>query len=161
MANPIPATISCVGKVNRHGVDALDLAILDHLDAEGRATYGEIGQEVGLSAPAVKRRIDRLEREGVIVGFTVLVDHARLDRPVEAFVEVRFSGDARVDAIAGIGEGIPEVLAVFTMAGDPDALVRIRVTDVQDLKRVIDRIRATGHVSGTKTMMVLGSTERR
>ena len=94
----------------------------------------------------------------MIRGATTVVDHAKLGRPLEAFVELRFSGNARVRTfIANIGTKIPEVAAVFTVAGDPDALVWIRVRDVQDLKQVVDKLRATGDVTGTKTMMVLGT----
>jgi Lrp/AsnC family transcriptional regulator, leucine-responsive regulatory protein len=137
-------------------LDATDRTILDLLAENARRTLGDIGTRVGLSAPAVKRRIDRLEASGIILGYTTRVDHARLGRPLEAFTELRFSGDARVDAIASIGTGIPEVEAVFTIAGDPDALAWIRVSDVHELKRVIDRLRSTGEVIGTKTLMVLG-----
>lgn len=137
-------------------MDDVDLAIIAELERNARCTYGEIGEVVGLSAPAVKRRMDRLDARGVIRGYTVVVDHALLGRPIEAFTELRFSGDARVDEIASIGDGIPEVLAVFTMAGDPDALAWLRVADVRDLKRVIDRLRQAGNVTGTKSMIVLG-----
>jgi Lrp/AsnC family transcriptional regulator, leucine-responsive regulatory protein len=138
--------------------DRLDLAILELLAKNARRTFGDIGATVGLSAPAVKRRIDRLEASGIIRGYTTVVDHAKLGRPLEAFTELRFSGNARVDAIANIGSDVPEVVAVFTVAGDPDALVWIRVRDVQDLKRVVDKLRSTGDVTGTKTMMVLGTS---
>lgn len=144
-----------------HGpdVDEVDLAIVAELERDARCTYGEIGRVVGLSAPAVKRRMDRLEASGVVRGYTVVVDHALLGRPIEAFTEMTFSGEARVDEIASIGDGIPEVLAVFTMAGDPDALAWLRVADVRDLKRVIDRLRVAGNVTGTKTMIVLGGPD--
>ena len=139
-------------------LDETDRAILDLLAENARRTLGDIGNRVRLSAPAVKRRIDRLEAAGVILGYTTRVDHAKLGRPLEAFTELRFSGDARVDAIASIGADIPEVEAVFTIAGDPDALAWIRVSDVHELKRVIDRLRGTGEVIGTKTLMVLGTS---
>ncbi len=141
-------------------LDATDRMILDLLADNARRTFGDIGERVGLSAPAVKRRIDRLEAAGVILGYTTRVDHAKLGRPLEAFTELRFSGNARVDAIAGIGDDIPEVEAVFTVAGDPDALAWIRVRDVDELKRVIDRLRSSGAVVGTKTHMVLGTSRR-
>ena len=141
-------------------VDDTDRAILELLRDNARRTFGDIGARVGLSAPAVKRRVDRLEETGVIRGYTVRLDHARLGRPLEAFTELRFSGSARVDAIAAIGEGIPEVEAVFTVAGDPDALAWIRVRDVEELKRVIDQLRSSGAVVGTKTHMVLGTSTR-
>ncbi len=139
-------------------LDATDRTILDLLAENARRTLGDIGQRVGLSAPAVKRRIDRLEASGVILGYTTRVDHAKLGRPLEAFTELRFSGDARVDAIAGIAKEIAEVQAVFTIAGDPDALAWIRVSDVHELKRVIDRLRGSGDVIGTKTLIVLGTS---
>ena len=103
--------------------DEVDEQIVMLLKRNAKATLAEIGNHVGLSAPAVKRRIDRLEASRVILGYTVVVDHAKLGRPIEAFAELRFAGTARVDEIASIGEGIDEVEAVFTMAGDPDALV--------------------------------------
>ena len=141
-----------------HEHDPTDRTILDLLAENARRTLGDIGERVGLSAPAVKRRIDRLEAAGVILGYTTRVDHAKLGRPVEAFTELRFSGDARVDSIAGIADEIAEVQAVFTIAGDPDALAWIRVSDVHELKRVIDRLRGSGDVIGTKTLIVLGTS---
>jgi Lrp/AsnC family transcriptional regulator, leucine-responsive regulatory protein len=137
-------------------LDKIDEQIVTMLKRNAKSTLADIGNIVGLSAPAVKRRIDRLEEQGVILGYTVVVDHAKLGRPIEAFAELRFVGTARVDEIATIADGIDEVEAVFTTAGDPDALVWIRVRDVADLKRVIDRIRNSGQVLGTKTLMVLG-----
>ena len=73
---------------------------------------------------------------------------------------MRFAGSTSVDAIAAIATEIPEVETVFTIAGDPDALVWIRVRDVAELKRVIDRLRRSGKVTGTKTLMVLSSWSR-
>jgi Lrp/AsnC family leucine-responsive transcriptional regulator len=139
-------------------IDATDLEIIDLLRADARRTLADVAERVSLSAPAVKRRVDRLERDGVIKGYTVLVDHALLGRPLQAFTELRFAGNLPVDQIAGIAEGIPEVQTIFTTAGDPDALAWIRVRDVDDLKRVIDLLRRSGRVTGTKTLMVLGSS---
>jgi Lrp/AsnC family transcriptional regulator, leucine-responsive regulatory protein len=143
-----------------YNVDATDSRILALLQQNARETFGEIGRKVGLSAPAVKRRIDRLEQSGVIRGYTTLVDHDYLGQSVEAFAELRFAGSTRVDDIEDIALDVPEVQAIFTVAGDPDALAWIRVSDVPDLKRVIDRLRSSGKVTGTKTLMVLGSSVR-
>ena len=143
-------------------LDGTDIEILDLLAADARRTLIDIGRQVSLSAPAVKRRIDRLEELGVVLGYTTVLDHAKPGRPIEAFTELRFAGDAPVDEIARAADGVPEVQALFTTAGDPDALAWIRVRDVADLKRVIDLLRRSGRVIGTKTLMVLGtSTPRR
>jgi Lrp/AsnC family leucine-responsive transcriptional regulator len=138
-------------------LDGIDSEIVDLLVEDGRRTVSDIGKAVGLSAPAVKRRIDRLEADGVILGYTALLDHSKLGRPIEAFTELRFGGKTKVADIAGVASGLPEVQAVHTIAGDPDALVHLRVRDVADLTRVIDLLRRTGKVTGTKTLIVLAS----
>ncbi len=142
-------------------LDQIDQEILNLLALDARRTFGDIGSRVSLSAPAVKRRVDRLERAGIILGYTTRIDHAKLGRPLEAFTELHFAGSSRVDAIASIADDIPEVETVFTIAGNPDALAWIRVRDVRDLKRVIDQLRSRGPVTGTKTLMVLGTSNPR
>ncbi|HTZ87064.1 MAG TPA: Lrp/AsnC family transcriptional regulator [Solirubrobacteraceae bacterium] len=139
-------------------LDETDLEIIELLREDARRTFADLAERVSLSSPAVKRRVDRLERGGAIVGYTALVDHALLGRPLQAFTELRFAGNLPVDQIAGIADGIPEVQTIFTTAGDPDALAWIRVRDVDDLKRVIDLLRRSGRVTGTKTLMVLSSS---
>ena len=138
-------------------LDGTDLEIVALLEQDSRRPLADIGRQVSLSAPAVKRRMDRLEQLGVITGYTITIDHAKLGWPLEAFCELRFAGTTRVDDISSVGKDIREVSAVFTTAGDPDALVWMRVKDVDDLKRVIDRLRRSGTVVGTKTLMVLGA----
>jgi DNA-binding Lrp family transcriptional regulator len=141
-------------------LDPTDRAIVRLLEQDARRTLADIGASVSLSAPAVKRRIDRLESLGVITGYTVRVDHAKLGRPLQAFVELRFSGTTTVDEITATAADTAEVAAVFTTAGDPDALVWLRVQDVAHLKQAIDRLRRSGRVTGTKTLMVLGTWSR-
>lgn len=138
-------------------IDGTDLEIVDLLVADGRRTLADIGKVVNLSAPAVKRRLDRLEQIGVITGYTATVDHARLGRPIEAFTELRFAGSTRVANIKGIATGMPEVDSVHTIAGDPDALVHLRAKDLNDLARIIDQLRRSGKVTGTKTLIVLAT----
>lgn len=138
-------------------VDGTDQEIIDLLVRDGRRTLAEIGKEVSLTAPAVKRRIDRLEQAGVILGYTARIDQSKLGRSIEAFTELRFAGSTKVADIAGVAASLPEVDAVYTIAGDPDALVHLRVKDVADLTRVIDLLRRSGKVVGTKTLIVLGT----
>jgi Lrp/AsnC family leucine-responsive transcriptional regulator len=142
-------------------LDELDHQIVEILRLEGRATLADIGERIGLSSPAVKRRIDRLHELGVITGFTAQIDDAKLGRPLEAFTELRFVGNTKVADIAGVARGLSEVQAVFTLAGDPDAIVWLRVRDTRHLTETIDRLRRSGNVAGTKTLMVLDTWEPR
>ena len=137
-------------------LDTVDLELVRLLQANARSTLAELAAAVHLSPPAVKRRIDRLEARGVIVGYTAVVDHGKLGFPLQAFSELRFDGTLGVDEIAAIAQDIPEVEVVYTTAGDPDALALLRVRDVADLKRVVDLMRRKG--AGTKTLMVLGAS---
>lgn len=145
--------------MSRTDLDEVDRRILALLAEDGRRSASDLGRRVGLSPAAAKRRIDRLERIGVIAGYRAVLDHARLGSEIEAFVELRFAGGTQVDDIEKTVEGMAEVVEAFTTAGDPDALVRVRATDLDHLKRVVDRIRRSGKVTGTKTLIVLGTAQ--
>ena len=142
-------------------LDGVDRRIIELLVQDGRRSASEVGRLVNLSPAAAKRRIDRLEAAGFIRGYTALIDHERLGRRLEAFTELRFAPGTQVGAIDEAVEDLPELVESFTLAGEPDALVRLRVDDVDHLKRVIDRIRrgrrSGAKVIGTKTLIVLGS----
>jgi Lrp/AsnC family transcriptional regulator, leucine-responsive regulatory protein len=147
--------LSCERVTGPVQLDDLDRQILELLSEDARRTIADIASRVNLSPAPVKRRIDRLQRLGVIAGYTVVLDHARLGPSIDAFTELRFAGDADIDEILTAVEQIPEISEVFTMAGDPDALLHIRVDDVEHLKQVVNQLRRTGRVTGTKTLMVL------
>lgn len=146
-------------------MSAVDLDPTDHhiirlLREDGRRTFSDMAPVVGLSVAAVKRRVDRLRETGVITGFTVQVDPSKLGWGVEAFTEVRYAGTASVGDIIATATRAPEVQAVFTIAGDPDALVHLRARDINHLQEVIDSLRTSRKVAGTKTLIVLGSWTR-
>ena len=141
-------------------LDIIDHQILELLARNARRTMADIAERVSLSPSAVTRRIDRLERDGVISGYTVVVDHAKAGRPLQAFTEVRFSGTADLDEIRAAASTLPEVQAVFATAGDPDALVWLRVPDVERLGHVIEQLRRSGRVTGTKTLIVVDTWTR-
>lgn len=140
-----------------HQTDPTDQRILALLTEDGRRSASEIGRRVGLSPAAAKRRIDKLERSGLIRGYTAILEAHNL----EAFCELRFAPETQVDDIDQIAQDVPELVESFTLAGEPDALVRLRVRDVDHLKMVIDRIRrgrgGATKIIGTKTHIVLGA----
>jgi Lrp/AsnC family leucine-responsive transcriptional regulator len=141
-------------------LDPLDRAIVSLLEENARRSFVDVGERVGLSASAVKRRVDRLEETGVITGYTVVLDHAKAGRPIQAFTEVRYAGTADIAEIRSAAVRLPDVQAVFTTAGDPDALVWLQVPDVTHLGQVIEQLRHSGRVTGTKTLIVLDTWTR-
>ena len=136
-------------------LDDTDHAILALLGRNARRPLTELAAEVNLTTAPVKRRIERLERGGVIAGYTVVVDHTTLGPALEAVIELRIAGDVDAREVRRMAAGLPEVLEILTTAGDPDLLVRIRVDDVAHLREAVLTLRRSGKVTGTKTLMVL------
>lgn len=141
-------------------LDSIDHDLLGLLQRNSRRTLAQLGAEVGLSSAATKRRVDRLERLGVITGYTVLIDYEKLGWTLEAFTEIRVMGNSRMEEIEAAARNLPEVLQIFTTAGDPDALVHMRVRDMAHLRHAVDQLRRSGQVTGTKTLMVLSVWSR-
>lgn len=135
--------------------DDIDERIIAALSQDARASYGAIGTRVGLSAPAVKRRVDRLRSAGVIQGFTVRVDARRMGQAVEAFVELFCEGKVSPERLRVMVAGVPQVRAAYTVAGDADALLHVVTTDMAEFERVLERIRDHRGVAKTQSTMVL------
>src|ERR1044071_3075633 len=104
-------------------MDAVDQRIVALLVADARASYADVGAKVALSAPAVKRRVDRLRSSGVIKGFTATVDPAAIGRNTEAFVELFCSGRTTPTQLANATRRHPEVVGAFTVSGEADAMI--------------------------------------
>ena len=136
-------------------MDTLDQSVLSCLLADGRATYAEIGDVVGLSAPAVKRRVDRLRETGAIRGFTALVDPAALGWSTEAYVEIYCKGTVAPAALRTSLEQVPEVVGACTVSGSADALVHMLASDIKQLERAIERVRDEPNVDHTRSVIVL------
>jgi len=140
-------------------LDDIDRRILDTLRRDARTPVTEIARAVGLSAAPVARRIERMEADGVILGYTALVDETRAGS-LEAFTEVRLTGTTETGDVEHLARAVPEVQEYFTISGDPDALLRIRVRDVDHLQQVVNSLRRTGLLAGTKTLIVMRSWNR-
>jgi DNA-binding Lrp family transcriptional regulator len=136
-------------------VDELDQKIVGVLLRDGRATYAEIGDEVGLSAPAAKRRVDRLRATGAIRGFTAVVDPAALGWATEAYLEVYCRGTVSPDELRRGLERVPEVVSACTVTGAADALVHLLAGDVRQLEQAMERVRDEPGVDHTESVIVL------
>ena len=136
-------------------LDETDQRIIAALTADARASYADIGAEVALSAPAVKRRVDRLRATGVIKGFTVVVDPAAVGWTTEAFVELFCTGRTTPAQIAAAVRRQPEVVGAYTVSGQADALVHLRAADIRHLEQVLERLRSEPFVTSSHSMIVL------
>ncbi|TVP68291.1 MAG: Lrp/AsnC family transcriptional regulator [Nitriliruptor sp.] len=133
----------------------IDRQIVAHLQRDARASYRAIGDAVGLSAPAVKRRVDRLVDAGVIEGFTAVTDPRALGWGVEAFIAVYCEGRTIPHRIRTAAAKHPEVVAAYTVTGDHDALLHVRVRDTAHLEDVLERLRTEEFIAHTRSLVVL------
>ena len=136
-------------------IDDLDRTILGLLRADARASYADMGDRVGLSPSAVKRRMDRMIADGVIQGFTVLVDPEIDGRSTEAYVELFCRGTVAPDELTRILSGIPDVDEAFTVTGSADAIVRIRAQSPPHLEVALEKVRLAPQVDSTRSAIVL------
>jgi DNA-binding Lrp family transcriptional regulator len=136
-------------------MDAVDQRIIALLVADARASYADIGMKVSLSAPAVKRRVDRLRASGIIKGFTAVIDPAAVGWTTEAFVELFCTGRTTPAQITVATRRHPEVVGAYTVSGEADALVHLRAADIGHLEQALERLRAEPFITSTKSMVVL------
>jgi len=136
-------------------MDAMDRKILSLLVEDGRRTYDDIAQRVSLSAPSVKRRIDRLRDRGALEGFTAVVDHGAMGWNTEALVELFYRPGTTLDEVTKTLRNHPEVVEAWSVTGEADAIARVRTEDNAALERLIMDLQRNGLVVRTRSQVVL------
>jgi DNA-binding Lrp family transcriptional regulator len=138
-------------------LDDTDERILAELTEQARVTFAEIGDKVNLSAPAVKRRVDRMLDSGVIKGFTTVVDRNALGWNTEAYVQVFCHGRIAPDELRAAWVDIPEVFSAATVTGTPDAILHVLARDMRHLEVALERIRSSADVERSESIVVLSN----
>jgi len=138
-------------------LDAVDHVLVGALRADARATYAELGSLVGLSAPAVRDRVGRLEQAGVITGFHAAVAPTALGLGVSALVGVHQADGAEQDELAVRLAAVPEIEDCWVVAGDEAFIVKVRGPDVDALEHTLAVLRRIPGVARTRTTVVLST----
>ena len=138
-------------------LDTSDERILAELAEHARATFAEIGQKVNLSAPAVKRRVDRMLEAGVIKGFTTVIDRNALGWNTEAYVQVFCHGTIAPDQLRKAWVDMPEVVSAATVTGTSDAMLHVLARDMRHLEAALERIRASADIERSESIVVLSN----
>lgn len=115
-------------------LDDTDRRILKVLQRHGRMTHAELSEAVNLSPSACHRRVQRLERDGVIRDYVALLNPRKVGRRTTVFVEIKLSGQADevLDAFERAVARVPDVLECHLMAGSADYLLKVAVEDTED-----------------------------
>ena len=135
-------------------MEPADRRIIDLLRADGRMSYTDLGKAIGLSTSAVHQRVRRLEERGIVSGYTAIVDPSALGTPLTAFVSVAPLDPREPDDIPDRLRDIDAIDACYSVAGDSNYLLRVRVGTPQDLEELLSTVRSKGGVS-TRTTIVL------
>ncbi|GAA4001328.1 Lrp/AsnC family transcriptional regulator [Allokutzneria multivorans] len=138
-------------------MDAVDRKIIAALRDNGRATYADLGRQVGLSASAVHERVGKLETAGVITGYHAMVDPSAVGLGVTALVGIQPTDTGDDDEVAAALAELPEVESCYAVAGDEAFVVKVRVATVDELERTLGRLRRIAGVARTRTTVVLST----
>ena len=144
-------------------IDGLDVKILRALQANGKITVNELADQVGLSASPCARRVRLLEQEGVIKGYSAIVDQKKVGLPISAFASIKLERQREedLDRFAQAVAKWPEVVDCYLMTGERDYLMRIVARDLeayeQFLKQKLTRLNG---VASIETSFALGQVKR-
>jgi DNA-binding Lrp family transcriptional regulator len=141
-------------------MDDIDRRILSLLASDARRTYDDIGRQVSLSAPAVKRRIDALRRSGALLGFTTVVDHEAQGLNVEAFVHLYYAAGALREQVVDSLIAHPEIEEAWMVTGEADVIAHVRTQDAESLEALILDLKRLGVVDRTRSEIVLSQLIR-
>lgn len=110
--------------------------ILSVLEEDAKASYAEIAERAGVSKPTVRKYINRLEDEGVVVGYSADVDPKKLSGQSIALVGLEVASDSYIEASRGVRK-LDAVRELYTSSGDHTMMAEVRASDGEELGRVI------------------------
>jgi Lrp/AsnC family transcriptional regulator, leucine-responsive regulatory protein len=127
-------------------LDAVNRAILKELQGDARLSMAELGRRVNLSPPAVAERVQRLEREGVILGYHAELDPTKLGYAVAAVVRVA-PATRQLDKIRQIARDTPEVVECHRITGEDCFFLKLHLHSIDELEPVLDRFTPYGRTT--------------
>jgi Lrp/AsnC family leucine-responsive transcriptional regulator len=137
-------------------VEDIDRKILSLLCRSGRMSFTDLSRETGLSVSATHQRVRRLERRGVISGYSAVIDPADAGLPLTAFVSIKPFDPAAPDDTAERLAHLAAIEACHSVAGDENYILKVRVASPADLENLLQEIRTAASVS-TRTTIVLST----
>lgn len=140
----------------RSALTDIDQAIVRELAADGRCSFTDLAERVGLSVSAVHQRVRRLEHRGVLRGYAARLDGEQVGLPLTAFVSLTPIDPAAPDDYPSRIEHLRQVEACYSVAGDESYILKVRVSAPAELENLLRQIREAAHVS-TRTTVVLST----
>ncbi len=137
-------------------MEEIDRAIVAALTSDGRLSYTDLAERVGLSVSAVHQRVRRLEQRGAITGYVARIDPATAGLPLSAFISIQAIDPAAPDDAPQRLQHLTAIEACHSVAGDESYILQVRVAGPAELEQLLQEIRAAAGVS-TRTTVVLST----
>jgi Lrp/AsnC family leucine-responsive transcriptional regulator len=142
-------------------MDQIDRRIIEMLRADGRMSFRDLADKVGLGANTVADRVRRLTESGVIEGFEARVDLAALGLGVEAIIDVKLRPGVAAPQFEAAVMNIAGIIELTLMTGAFDYMVRVACRDQTHLMQIIEQLRASSGAQDTQSRVILRSTRGR
>lgn len=136
-------------------MDQIDRKILQILSENAAVTATEMVPIVNLSIPAINKRIQKLQRSGVIRRFTVQIDPAKVGKPICAFILIVLQNGSKIDSLMDYVHSDPDILECCGVTGEYDYLLKVCAPDVGALQKKINHLKKAGGVIKSHTMLSL------
>lgn len=140
----------------KRALDAIDRRILGEMSRDAELSYAELGNRVGLSAPATHERVKRLRASGRIRRTIAVLDGSSVGKPLLAFVHVDTAGWGKTRELMALAE-LPELEEIHAVTGDTCILLKVRLESSAALEGLLARIYDVPGVRGTRTYVVLST----
>lgn len=138
-------------------LDEIDIAILNHLQENGRAQRNKIAELVGLSVPSVSERMKKLEEKGLIEGYNAVLSSKRFNFDITAFLYVQVDGSEHYPGFIKEALNEPEILECHSITGDGSHLIKVRTHNTTSFERLLSKIQTWEGVDKTRSNIVLSS----
>jgi Lrp/AsnC family leucine-responsive transcriptional regulator len=145
-------------------IDDIDRVIVTLLQQNARFSNAALAEQVGLTASTVHERVKKLERKGVIKGYTAIVDAELLGKPITAFIRLAVGAMPgnyveSKQSVVSVCLAEPDVLECHEVAGEDCYVLKVRVPSPKSLEKLIERIRSNAYVSRSTTNIVLSTAK--
>ena len=140
-------------------VDKLDLKILRSLSRDGRKPYKAIAKDLDVSDATIRKRVERMKRDGVIRQFHVLVNYERVGQFVKAFIGLKVNPSRLQDIVSGL-QNNPDVQVIYRTTGSWDILIEVILKDMKELNWFLERQLSIEGVTETEVTLTIEAYKR-
>jgi len=135
-------------------IDETDIKIIDYLREDGRASFSEIADDIGLATSTVAGRVQKLEEKGVITGFRPVIDYEELGFELTAMIDIRAESQKIVETAEKLKQN-ERVISFFEVTGETDMIIISRFADREDMNSFLKTLQSTDGIKSTETNVVL------